>query len=148
MTAEAESYPRPLPNVDADSLPQWEGFKQHKFLLFRCKTCQAWYWPKAYCRNHPNEPYFGNMEWAEASGRGKVFTFNIHRWAFDPAFQSEIPYVYALIELDEGPLFGSNVVGCDPGQVYVGMPVEVVYEDITPEHTLPKFRPVQHEGGR
>ena len=142
MAVETGSYDRPLPNVDADSLPQWEGFRRHKFLLFRCKTCGAWYWPKALCRNHANEPFFGNMEWAEASGRGTVFTFNVHHWAFEPEFQSEIPYVYALIELEEGPLFGSNVVGCDPKDVYIGMPVEIVYDDITAEHTLPKFRPV------
>ncbi len=136
-------YQKPLPNVDPDSRPQWEGFKRRTFLLWRCKSCGAWYWPKAYCRNHPNEPFARNCEWAEASGRGKVFAFNIHRTAFHPGFADEIPYVYALIELEEGPLFGSNVVGCAPEDVRVGMRVEVVYEDITPEWTLPKFRPAR-----
>jgi uncharacterized OB-fold protein len=136
-------YDKPLPNVDADSKPQWDGFKQHKFLLWHCKTCGAWYWPKAFCRNHPNEPFFGNMEWAEASGRGKVFVFNIHHWAFHPGFTEDLPYVHALIELDEGPLFGSNIVGIEPKDIHIGMPVEVVYEDITPEYSLPKFRPIK-----
>ncbi len=135
------AYTKPLPNVDPDSAPQWEGFKRRKFLLWRCKQCGAWYWPKAYCRNHPNEPFAQNCEWAEASGRGKVFVFNIHRAAFHPAFKDEIPYVYGLVELEEGPLFGTNIVGCAPEDVRVGMPVEVAYEDITPEWTLPKFRP-------
>ncbi|MDE3113937.1 MAG: OB-fold domain-containing protein, partial [Chloroflexota bacterium] len=49
---------------------------------------------------------------------------------------------YALVELDEGPLFGTNIVGIDPHQIKVGMPVEVSYDDITPEWTLPKFKPV------
>ncbi len=135
-------YRKPLPNVDADSRPQWDGFKQRKFLLWRCKTCGAWYWPKAFCRNHPNEPFFGNLGWTPASGRGKVFAFNVHRTAFHPGFRDDLPYVYALIELDEGPLFASNIVGCEPQDVRIGMPVEVVYEDITPEWTLPKFRPI------
>ena len=52
-----------------------------------------------------------------------------------------VPYVYGLIELEEGPLFGSNVVECDPDEVYVGMPVEVVFDDINAEISLPKFRP-------
>lgn len=135
-------YAKPLPNIDGDSREQWEGFKQRRFLLFRCKTCGAWYWPKAFCRNHDNEPLFGNLEWQDASGRGKIFAYNIHRRAFHPGFAEEIPYVYALIELDEGPMFGSNIVGIDPQDVTIGMPVEVVYEDITDEYTLPKFRPI------
>lgn len=142
-TAETGTYRKPLPSVDADSRPQWDGFKRHEFLLFRCKTCGAWYWPKSYCRRHANEPYFGNLEWTKASGRGTVFAFNVHHIAFDPAFKDDLPYVYALIELEEGPLFGSNIVGCDPKDVHVDMPVEVTYEDITPEWTLPKFRPIR-----
>jgi uncharacterized protein len=141
-TQTAKAYTKPLPSVDGDSREQWEGFKNRKFLLFRCKTCGAWYWPKAFCRNHDNEPFFGNLEWTEASGRGRVFAFNIHHWAFHPGFEGDVPYVYALIELEEGPMFGSNIIGCDPDTVFVGMPVEVVYEDITPEYTLPKFRPI------
>ncbi len=136
------TYAKPLPNVDDDSRPQWEGFKRRRFLLFRCKTCGEWYWPKAFCRKHENEPFFGNLEWAEASGKGKVFAFNVHHVAFHPGFTDDVPYVYALVELDEGPLFGTNIVGIDPKDVRVGMPVEVTYEDITPEWTLPKFRPV------
>ncbi len=136
------TYTKPLPNVDDDSRPQWEGFKRHRFLLFRCKTCGAWYWPKAFCRNHENEPFFGNLEWAEASGKAKIFAFNVHHMAFHPSFEPDLPYVYALVELDEGPLFGTNIVGIDPKDIRVGMPVEVTYEDITPEWTLPKFKPM------
>jgi uncharacterized OB-fold protein len=137
------TYTKPLPNVDDDSRPQWDGFKERKFLLFRCKTCGTWYWPKSFCRKHDNEPFFGNLEWTEASGKGKVFAFNIHHMAFHPGFKDDLPYVYALIELDEGPLFGTNIVGIDPKDVRVGMPVEVTYEDITPEWTLPKFTPAR-----
>ena len=61
--------------------------------------------------NHENEPFAANMEWAEASGRGKIFAFNRHHMAFHPGFKDEIPYVYALIELDEGPLVSSTLVG-------------------------------------
>lgn len=133
---------KPLPNVDADIQPFWDGLKEHRFLLFRCKRCGEHYWPAAFCRNHPNEPFFGNLEWADASGRGKVFTFNVHHIAFHPGFQEDIPYVYALIELDEGPLFGTNLIDCDPADVHIGMPVEVAYRDV-PEigYTLPYFRP-------
>ena len=142
MTA-LKPYNKPLPNLDHDIKPFWDAIHQHEFKLFRCKTCGAWYWPVACCRNHDNEPFYGNMEWTKASGKGKVYAFNIHHVAFDPAFQDDIPYVYALIELDEGPIIGSNVIGCDVSAVQIGMPVEVLYEDITEEYTLPKFRPVK-----
>lgn len=139
---------KPIPVVETDTAPLWEGLKRHEFRLFRCKKCGAWYFPVAYCSKHNNEPFYGNMEWAQASGKGKVFAFLIHYKAFHQGFINDVPYVYALIELDEGPLMSSNIVECEPSQVYVGMPVEVVFEDrrtisggeeVT--FTLPKFRP-------
>lgn len=136
------TWNKPLPSVDEDMEPFWIALKEHKFKLFRCKKCGAWYWPVAFCRFHENDPLFGNMEWAEANGRGKVFAFNIHYRPFHPGFQNDVPYVYALIELDEGPIFGSQVIGCDVKEVYIGMPVAVVFEDITEEFTLPKFKPI------
>jgi uncharacterized OB-fold protein len=135
------AYRKPRPNIDEDIRPFWEGLKRHEFLLFRCKECGAWYWPVAYCRNHENEPFMGNMQWQPASGRGRIFTFNVHRWAFDPAFKEDVPYVYALIELDEGPMFGTNIVGCRPEDIRIGQPVEITFEDHPEEgFTLPKAR--------
>jgi uncharacterized OB-fold protein len=130
-----EPWQKPLPNIDKDNEEFFEGLKQHKFLVWRCKTCGASYWPKAYCINHENEPFAANMEWVESSGRGKIFAFN-----------HELPYVYALIELDEGPLVSSTLVGNKlPKDVYdVGQKVEVVYEDHPAEgFTLPRFRIVE-----
>jgi uncharacterized OB-fold protein len=134
---------KPYPSIDLDNAPFWAGLREHKFMLWRCKTCGAWYWPKAYCLNHENEDFAENMEWVEASGRGKIFTFNRHFWAFHPGFKDELPYIYALIELDEGPMISSQLVGAImPSDVYhIGQPVEVIYEDHPQqEFTLPKFR--------
>lgn len=139
------AWNKPLPSLDEDIEPFWQALKRHEFVLFRCKVCGAWYWPVAFCRYHDNEPFFGNMEWTKASGRGKVFAFNIHYRAFHPGFKDDVPYAYALIELDEGPMFGSRIIGCDPHEVKIGMPVEVVFEDITEEFTLPYFRPVRQD---
>src|SRR5579884_228396 len=124
-----EPWQKPWPSVDADNEPFFDGLKQHKLLLWRCKQCGAWYWPKAYCRNHLNEPFAANLDLQEATGRGRVFTFNIHHWAFHPAFKDELPYVYALVETEEGPLINSTLLDVDPKAVKVGMPVEIVYED-------------------
>lgn len=142
VTVDAE-WKKPRPQIDHDNEAFWAGLKAHKLLLWRCKTCGAWYWPKAYCRNHGNEPFAANMAWAEAKGTGKLFAFNRHHMAFHPGFKDDIPYVYALIELDEGPLISSTLVGDKmPRDVYdVGQKVEIVYEDHPRDgFTLPRFR--------
>jgi len=140
------AWNKPLPNIDNDNRPFWEGLRRHELLVFRCKHCGASYWPAAYCRSCPPEPFFGNMEWVPASGMGTVFAFNIHRIAFLPAFNDDVPYVYALVTLDEGPNFGTNIIGCAPEEVRIGMRVQVTYEDVEPEQgepfTLAKFKPV------
>ena len=138
-------WKKPVPNIDHDNEVFWEGLKQHKLMLWTCKMCGARYWPKAYCQNHDNEPFADDCEWRESSGRGRIFAFNIHEWAFQPGFKEEVPYVYALVELDEGPLISSQLVGDNqPNDVHnVGQRVEVVYEDHPNEgFTLPKFQVV------
>lgn len=133
---------KPVPFVDADIEPFYDGLREHRFLLFRCTTCGAWYWPAAYCRFHANKPFMEEMEWTEASGRGTVATFNIVYTAFHPGFRDEVPYVFAMVQLEEGPMFGTTIVGCQPEEVHVGMEVEVVYDDVEDLGlTLPRLRP-------
>ena len=84
-----------------------------------------------------------DLTWQEVSGKGALHAFTIVHRHVNPAFHAEVPFVVALIELDEGVRMMSNLVGvaADPAEVRVGMPVEVVYEAVTDEVTLPKFRP-------
>ena len=136
-------WKKPWPSIDHDNEGFFDGLKQHKFMVWKCKQCGASYWPKAYCQNHENEPYRGQYGLGAGSGRGKIFAFNKHHTAFNPGFRDEIPYWYALIELDEGPLISSQIVGeKKPKDIYdVGQTVEVVFEDHPNEgFTLPKFR--------
>jgi uncharacterized OB-fold protein len=69
----------------------------------------------------------------------------VYHAAYHPAFLGDIPYVVAMVKLVEGPLFLTNIVGCDPGQVRCGMDVTVAWEDPTPEISLPKFRPADEK---
>jgi uncharacterized OB-fold protein len=138
-------WKKPRPSIDHDNEAFFEGLKQHKFLVWKCKscTCGSAYWPKAYCQTRENEPFAEDMHWVESSGKGKIFAFNIHQMAFNPGFKEEIPYYYALVELDEGPLVSSTLVGDRlPKNIYdIGQRVEVVYEDHPNEgFTIPKFR--------
>jgi uncharacterized OB-fold protein len=76
-----------------------------------------------------------------AAGRGTVYSFTvIHRPPF-PVFRDKVPYVLAIIELTEGVRMMTNIIGCEPNMVEIGMPVEVTFEDVTEEITLPQFKP-------
>lgn len=133
-------WEKPLPNVDLDNRPLFEAYRDHEFALYRCHDCGDWYFPKTLCRNHPNGPYFENIELAEASGRGEVFSLAVTRRLFHPGFEGDVPYTFALIKLEEGPMFGSQVVDIDPDDVEIGMPVEVSFRDVRGEEIPPEKR--------
>jgi hypothetical protein len=82
-----------------------------------------------------------------ASGKGKIYTFVVYHQAFHKAFEGDLPYVTAIIELDEGPHLLSNIVGSNPEEVECDMPVEVVWEDINEEFALPRFKIVDMSRG-
>jgi hypothetical protein len=77
------------------------------------------------------------------SGRGSIYTFTVTNQNQAPGFRESLPYVMAYVDLDEGLKMLTNIVDCPPDQVKIGMPVEVVYDDVTPEVTLAKFRPAR-----
>jgi uncharacterized protein len=125
---------------DNDILPFWEGLKEHKFLLHRCRRCGAHYWPMTLCPKH-DDNVFDEMEWAPTSGKGRVFSWEVVHRIRNPAFAAEVPYALVLVELDEGPIFPTRLAGPRPADLRIGMKVEVVFEDI-PETglTLPLFK--------
>ena len=137
MTTE---YSKPLPVVKEDTRLFWESAKQHALKLQRCTDCGRFrYPPTTFCPNCLSD----SVEWAPVSGRGTVYSFVIIHQVFHPAFKNDVPYNVAAIAFEEGPRMYSNVVGCANDAIRIGMPVELVYEDVTDEITLPKFRPAQ-----
>ena len=107
-------------------------------MVYKCLDCGAVYSQAVDCSACGSS----RGDWVKASGRGEVFTFCIYRQAFHPAWKDDIPYNVAYVKLAEGPLVMTNIVGCANEDIYIGMPVEVVFEDINEEMTLPKFKPV------
>jgi len=75
------------------------------------------------------------------SGEGEVFSYNIMHQVYHPGFADEVPYAVVVIKLKEGAKMNSNLVGVEPHDIKIGMPVRVVFEDISEEVTLPKFAP-------
>ena len=132
-------YAKPLPQPTAETKPFWEGCRRHELLIPKCPACGArWFPPAALCPECWNEHPIAEP----VNGRGTVYSYAIYHRLYHPAFKEDIPYLVAIIELDEGPRMMSNLIGCAPEQARVGMPVEVVFEDVTGEVTLYKFRPV------
>lgn len=120
--------------------PYWQSCKEHAMRLQRCDACGNFRFSPGYVCDRCGST---DMTWTPVSGRGEVHTCTVvHRPA--AGFASE-PYVWALIELDEGAVMASNVVGCPVGDVHIGMAVEVVYDDVSAEWTVPRFRPLKDD---
>ena len=133
-------YNKPLPIPDPVTRPFWDSLKAHAVQLQRCSACDRFiYYPRAVCPGCLSE----DLAWSPVSGRGVVHAFTIPHRHPNPAFGSEVPYVVALIELEEGVRMMSNLIDVDPTPeaVRIGLPVEIVYDDVTDEITLPTFRP-------
>jgi uncharacterized OB-fold protein len=123
---------------ELEAKPFWANLREHKLTAQRCNACGQFFTfpPQGSCPNCLSPDY----AWVQLSGRGKVYSFVTYHRAWHPAYQDKVPYNVSLVDLDEGPRLVSNVIDCPPGQVKIGMPVEVVYEDHE-EYTVPKFRP-------
>ncbi|RJP16718.1 MAG: Zn-ribbon domain-containing OB-fold protein [Candidatus Abyssobacteria bacterium SURF_5] len=131
-------YAKPLPDITESTKPFWEGCKAGKLLLPKCRSCgQMFFFPNHFCPECLSE----DVDWIDSSGKGVVHTFTIISRPPSDAFAADVPYVVAVIDLEEGPRMLSNVIGIPPEHVRVGMPVEVVFERVSEEITLPKFRP-------
>jgi len=131
-------YARPIPGPDEESQPYFDGAREGRLMLMRCDGCGAWRFP---ARDRCDMCWSTATSWAQASGKGTVYTFGIMHQLYHPGFKDHLPYNVAVIELEEGPRMFANIVGCANEAIRVGMPVEVTFEQLTPEVSLPRFRP-------
>lgn len=129
---------RPLPLPDIETRPYWEAAKRHELKLPKCRDCGRFMFPP---RSACSQCLTRNVEWVEMSGRGTVYTFVTMHDTFIRGM--EPPFVAAEVELEEqaGLRITCNILECAVDKVYFGMPVEVTFQDVTDEVTLPQFRP-------
>jgi uncharacterized protein len=136
---------KPAPTPDLDTQPFWDACRVGELRAQRCTSCGRLRWPpQGFCPGC----YSWEHEWTRLSGRGTVKSFSVVHHSTSPAFKDELPYVVALVALDgtdDHVTLTSNVVGCPADEVAVGMPVEVVFTEISAEATLPQFRPAAAE---
>jgi len=138
-----EDFIKPLPKPSKWSQPFWDGTKDHKLLLKKCNSCgHIDHPPYLYCTNCMSEEH----AWVEASGKATLYSFAINAYAVPFPFMEDLPYVLALVDLEEGPRMISNIVNCDHSKLKKGMSLEVVFEEASAQITLPKWQPVAAGG--
>jgi len=129
---------KPLPAVTAETAPYWEGCRQGVLRLQRCTACQTLQFPP---RRHCGHCLGDALAWERASGRGRIASWTVVRHPPSAAFAADVPYVVAIVTLDEGPAMMAGLRDCDVEAVRTGMRVEVVFEARSETISLPYFRP-------
>jgi uncharacterized protein len=127
---------RPRPKLDADGAPFWAAAREERLVIQRCADCGTLrYYPRRQCP----VCWSDTCEWVQASGRGTIYTWSIVRRAPSPGFQDIVPYAVALIDLDEGVRVLSRLVDSALEEVRIGASVQVRFEVLDNEVTLPLF---------
>lgn len=129
--------PRPAPFPDPDSTEYWSAAHDGRLVIQQCERCGS---RQLYPRDRCLECR-GTVEWVEASGRGTIYSFTVIRQNYSRPFRDQIPYAVALVDLEEGPRVMTNVVGCDPDTLRIGMPVHAVFEAVSEQAGIALFRP-------
>jgi uncharacterized OB-fold protein len=129
----------PRPVVEPLTEPFWAAAREHRLVIQRCRDCGTFrHLPHVMCARCQSSAY----DWVESAGRGTVFTYTIVVHPVHEATIDVVPYNVVIVQLDDcgGVLVPSNVVDCPPDDVHVGMRVEVTWDTISDEITIPRFR--------
>ena len=127
-----------LPAPDFDTQAWWDATADGRLLVKRCGSCgRAHFYPRPFCPHCWSD----EVEWEEASGRATLYTYSIVRRNDLPPFPDRVPYVAAVVDLEEGPRMMTNVEGCDEADLAIGMSLIVDFRQETDEISIPVFRP-------
>lgn len=134
------TYNKPTPALDPDSTKFWESCRAHQLQVQQCSNCNRKRFPaKAHCANCQSTDH----DWVEASNTGHVYSWIVVRHPIPKSvFGDDVPYAVALIDLEPGVRMVSRIVDCDPDDVAANMQVQVKFDDVTDELTLPNFKPI------
>ena len=136
-----EIYRKPVPVATPESDFFWDKTRKHELWIQKCVDCDtAFFYPRMICPDCLED----TIEWFKTSGKGFLYTYMINHRP-PPGFEDEAPYAIAIVQLDEGPRMMTNIVGIEstPENLVLDMPLEVVFEDIVDDMSLPKWRPAQ-----
>jgi len=132
---------KPNPVVNPWAKPFWDAAREGRLVYQRCKDCGTnIFYPRIACTNC----FSDNLEWVQSSGKGTIYSYTVVESNCPSAFVGDLPFVIAIVKLQEkGVQMLSNIVGCDPKEVRCDMPVEVLFEKLTDDISLPKFKPIK-----
>ena len=134
--SETPLYEKPMPVVDPGTKPFWDAARAHRLSIPRCNACgKHHFYPRELCPHC----HSADLEWVDVSGKGEIYSYTIARKPAGPVFAADVPYVIAMIALDEGPRMLTNIVTDDFETVRISDRVRVHFDDVTPDLTLPKF---------
>jgi uncharacterized OB-fold protein len=129
---------KPLPSISGETRPYWDSCRRGQLLIQKCDSCGEYqFYPRGICANC----WSNDIQWITSSGKGTVWTFTVTYQNGTPGFAEDVPYVLALVELEEGVRMFTNIVECDPRSVTIGMPVEVTFVQATNQISVPYFKP-------
>lgn len=132
-------YSKPLPSLEGFSKDFYTFCKEGELRFQRCDDCGTWrHVPRELCA----ECASWSWEWARSSGGGTIYSWTVVERALHPDFADSVPYAPTVVEMAEGVRVLSTIVDVAPADLEIGMEVEVVFDAITPEITLPRFRRV------
>jgi uncharacterized OB-fold protein len=115
-----------LPTPDLETQPYWDAARDGKLLIKRCGACgRAHFYPRPFCPHCWSD----DVRWEQASGRATLYTYTIVRRNDLPPFPDRVPYVAAVVDLEEGPRMMTNVEGCDDDELEIGMALTVAFRD-------------------
>jgi uncharacterized OB-fold protein len=129
-----------LPSPDVETQPFWDACREGRFLVKHCRACgKDHFYPRPFC------PFCWSdqVEWKEASGRGTLYTYSIVHVNDLPPFNERVPYVAAVVELDEGPKVMTNIEDAPFDALQCGAPVVLDFKAISDDVTIPVFRLAQ-----
>jgi hypothetical protein len=132
-------YAKPLPEITEDNRRFWEGCKHHELWLQKCRNCGVLRHASPLCP----QCWTSEHDWVRASGKGKVYSWIVVHQRYNRAFEKDLPYNVTIVALEEGPRLVTNLVAINNEDIRPDLPVEVVWEDITEEISLPKFKPME-----
>lgn len=134
---ETPDYPHPLPRLRGFAAGFYAYCRKHELRFQRCANCGRWrHVPRDMCAACGSFDW----EWVRSSGKGSLFSWTTTMQPMMPQFADMVPYSPVVVELEEGVRMLSWLVDVDADDFTLGLPVEVVFDDVTPDVTLPKFR--------
>lgn len=136
----AKPLPQPTISPSPDAAPFWEACRRRELSIPYCESCSGFFfYPRTMC------PTCGlrDVTWRTVSGRGRVYSFCIHHSSGLPGFREAVPFVSAIVELEEGPRLMTMLIDVepDPTEIACEMLVEVAFVELDDGHVLPVFRP-------